>query len=128
MRGRTIVSGLTKYVPIQSMAGRSVVVVCNLKPRNMRGVTSAGMILCASNADHTEVSPISPPEGCEPGESITFAGHTLAPVDAGNRATKAFEKCAEHLFVDENGLATYSGIPFMTSKGPVTSSLKGKIS
>ena len=33
---RTIVSGLVKYVPLEQMQDRSIVVLCNLKPRNMR--------------------------------------------------------------------------------------------
>lgn len=45
---RTIVSGLVQYVPIEEMQGRSVLVLCNLKPAKMRGVESCGMVLCAS--------------------------------------------------------------------------------
>ena len=37
------------------MQGRDVIVLCNLKPRAMRGITSHGMLLCASNEDHSEV-------------------------------------------------------------------------
>jgi aminoacyl tRNA synthase complex-interacting multifunctional protein 1 len=39
---RTIVSGLVKFVPLEEMQGRMVVVIANLKPRNMRGIKSAG--------------------------------------------------------------------------------------
>lgn len=35
------------------MRGRMVLGLCNLPPRAMRGVLSAGMLLCASNDDHT---------------------------------------------------------------------------
>lgn len=45
---RTVVSGLVNYVPIDQMKNRLVVVLCNLKPAKMRGVESAGMVLCAS--------------------------------------------------------------------------------
>lgn len=45
---RQIVSGLVQYVPIEEMKGRNVVVLCNLKPAKMRGIESAGMVLCAS--------------------------------------------------------------------------------
>lgn len=45
---RTVVSGLVKFVPIEQMKDRLVVVLCNLKPAKMRGVESAGMVLCAS--------------------------------------------------------------------------------
>lgn len=52
---RTIVSGLVKYQTVEQLKGRDVIVLCNLKPRAMRGVTSHGMLLCASNEDHTVV-------------------------------------------------------------------------
>lgn len=45
---RTVVSGLAKFVPIEEMLNRSVVVLCNLKPAKMRGVESKGMVLCTS--------------------------------------------------------------------------------
>lgn len=45
---RTIVSGLAKFVPIEEMKGRMVVVLCNLKPAKLKGIMSAGMVLCAS--------------------------------------------------------------------------------
>jgi hypothetical protein len=54
--------------------------------------------------------------------------HKPEPMEAGNRASKAFTKVCDDLFVDSNGVATYQGVPFSTSKGPVTSALKGKIS
>ena len=36
-------------------------VVTNLKPVKMAGLESAGMVLCASNADHTAVEIVRPP-------------------------------------------------------------------
>lgn len=41
---RTVVSGLVKFVPIEEMKDRMVVVMCNLKPAKMRGVTSEAMV------------------------------------------------------------------------------------
>ena len=48
---RTVVSGIAKYYTPEEMVGKRVVLVCNLKPRNMRGIISEGMILCASEGD-----------------------------------------------------------------------------
>lgn len=45
---RTIVSGLVNYVPIEEMQDRMVVILANLKAANLRGVSSHGMVLCAS--------------------------------------------------------------------------------
>ena len=34
---RTIVSGLAKYLPLDELRDRNVIVLCNLKPMKMRG-------------------------------------------------------------------------------------------
>lgn len=52
---RTIVSGLVKYCSVESLLNKNVVVLCNLKPRALKGVTSFGMLLCATNDDHSKV-------------------------------------------------------------------------
>lgn len=118
---RTIVSGLVKFVPLEEMIGRSVVVLCNLKPRTMRGVTSHGMLLCASNEDHTQVDPLAAPEGAPLGELVTFEGHRSAPIDPSNRATKAFDRVANALKTNEDGVAMHEDVPFNTSAGPCIS-------
>jgi len=70
---RTIVSGLAKYVPLDELRGSLVVVLCNLKPRALKGVKSHGMLLAASDEAHTAVEPLRPPEGARPGERVWFA-------------------------------------------------------
>eukprot|EP00004_Rigifila_ramosa_P024928 TRINITY_DN732_c0_g1_i2.p1 TRINITY_DN732_c0_g1~~TRINITY_DN732_c0_g1_i2.p1 ORF type:complete len:567 (+),score=140.90 TRINITY_DN732_c0_g1_i2:44-1702(+) len=52
---RTIVSGLANFIPLEQLQGRLALFVCNLKPAKMRGVESQGMIVAASNAEHTIV-------------------------------------------------------------------------
>lgn len=118
---RTIVSGLVNYVSLDDMIGRNVIVLCNLKPRTMRGVTSYGMLLCASNEDHTKVDPLAAPDGAHLGELVTFEGHRADPIDAGNRATKAFDRIADSLHTDENGIAMFKDVPFNTSAGACVS-------
>jgi len=129
---RTIVSGLVAYCTVEQLLNRNVVVLCNLKPRPLKGITSFGMLLCASTKEGEEKSAVEPllvPEGAKVGELITFAGHKPEPEPAGNRASKAFTKVADDLFVDDGGLATFKGTPFMTSSGAITSSMKkGSIS
>ena len=125
---RTIVSGLVKYCSLESLLNRKVVVLCNLKPRPFKGIMSHGMLLCVSNEDHTKVDPLCPPENCPVGELITFDGYKINPAEPGNKATKAYTKIAEEFFVNENSLASYKNIPFMTSAGPIIASMKGKIS
>ena len=52
---RQIVSGIANFYQPEEMVGKKVVVVSNLKPANIRGVESNGMILCASIKDSLEV-------------------------------------------------------------------------
>ena len=126
---RTIVSGLVQFCSVEQLLNRDVVVLCNLKPRALKGITSFGMLLCASNSDKSQVEPLKPPSGTPVGTLMTFAGHKPEPVEAGNRATKAFDKVADDLYVDDKGQATYKGTPMMTSLGPcISSHLNGKIS
>jgi tRNA-binding EMAP/Myf-like protein len=53
-----------------------VVIIANLKPRNMRGIKSNGMVLCASNEEHSVVEPLAPPEGAAVGERVWFGDVT----------------------------------------------------
>ncbi|KAL3635112.1 hypothetical protein CASFOL_022166 [Castilleja foliolosa] len=69
---RTICSGLVKYIPLHLLQDRNVIVLANLKPRNMRGVKSFGMLMAASDAAHENVELLMPPEGAVPGERVWF--------------------------------------------------------
>lgn len=48
---RQILSGIAKYLSPESLVGRKVPFVTNLKPRSMMGLESNGMILAASDAE-----------------------------------------------------------------------------
>lgn len=52
---RTIVSGLVEYCSAEQLLNSDVVVLCNLKPRALKGITSHGMLLCASNKAEAKV-------------------------------------------------------------------------
>ncbi|KAL9711076.1 G4 quadruplex nucleic acid binding protein [Leucoagaricus gongylophorus] len=93
---RTVVSGLVNYVPIEQMRDRSVVVVCNLKPANMRGVKSFAMVFCATCKDGKEggIELIQPPPGSKPGERVYFEGpefENATPLSQLNPKKKIFE-------------------------------------
>ncbi|MEI8217228.1 MAG: methionine--tRNA ligase [Eubacteriales bacterium] len=51
---RQIVSGVAKYYQPEEMVGKTVIVVANLKPINLRGEESKGMILFADNNERLE--------------------------------------------------------------------------
>ncbi|MBN1557359.1 MAG: methionine--tRNA ligase [Lentisphaerae bacterium] len=48
---RQIVAGIARHYKPEDLAGRTIVVVANLKPATIRGVESRGMLLAASSGD-----------------------------------------------------------------------------
>jgi methionyl-tRNA synthetase len=52
---RQIVSGIAKHYTPESLIGKKVIIVANLKPVKLRGILSEGMILAGSNKDELEV-------------------------------------------------------------------------
>ncbi|KAI8473037.1 MAG: tRNA-binding protein [Monoraphidium minutum] len=119
---RTIVSGLVKYVPLEEMQGRMVIVLANLKARNMRGIKSHGMLLAASNEEHTEVEPLSPPAGAAPGERVWFGASQEQPKPAEPNAVqkkKHWETAQPGFNTDGSCVVTFRGQPMTTSAGPV---------
>lgn len=127
---RTIVSGLVKYCKAENLLNKQVVVLCNLKPRALKGIMSAGMVLCASNEDHTVVEPLEVPTGVANGELVTFSGHrTDTYLEPSNKSVKVFGKIADKFGVTADGLAAFDSIVFDTTQGPITSKLlNGSIS
>ncbi|XP_015371940.1 PREDICTED: aminoacyl tRNA synthase complex-interacting multifunctional protein 1 [Diuraphis noxia] len=117
---RNVVSGLVKFVPLEAMSNRMVVLLCNLKPSKIRGVLSEAMVMCASSPENVEI--LEPPPGSVPGDYINVDGYTRSP----DKVLKVFEEIAQDLKTDENLQATYKGIPWtVADKGAVvTKSLK----
>lgn len=65
---RTICAGIKEFYSQDELIGKKIIVVANLAPRKMRGVESQGMLLAASNDDHTKVELVNPE--CEIGWSV----------------------------------------------------------
>ncbi|KAJ9173909.1 hypothetical protein P3X46_016998 [Hevea brasiliensis] len=122
---RIVCSGLVKYIPLHHLQDRKVVVLANLKPRNMRGVKSSGMLMAASDASHENIELLEPPEGSIPGERIWFG----AEDDQQNQpdpATpnqiqkkKIWESVQPHLKTDYSCLAMLGEHLMRTSAGVV---------
>ncbi|KAG2454786.1 hypothetical protein HYH02_000621 [Chlamydomonas schloesseri] len=120
---RQVISGLRNFVPIEKMQDRVVVVVCNLKPAKMRDVMSYGMVLCASDDAHGTVEPVAVPEGVPLGERLTVEGFTNAPLEEVNPKKKILERLFPDMKTDGAGVPTFKGKPFLTSKGPLSSTV-----
>lgn len=58
---RQVVSGIAKYYAPESLIGKSVILVANLKPVKLKGIESQGMILAASNESSLVVATLDGP-------------------------------------------------------------------
>lgn len=68
---RQIVAGIRGYYEPEQLVGKSIVVVKNLAPRTMRGETSQGMLLAASNEDRSQVILLTPMAEIAPGAKVS---------------------------------------------------------
>lgn len=110
---RSIASGLRAFYSASEVQGRKVLVLANLKERPMAGFKSQGMVLCASNADHTNVRLLEIPDSANVGDRVSFLGFNSEPAQPNQVAKKKIlEKLAPGLRTDENGNAHWNNIPF----------------
>ncbi len=67
---RTICAGIKQFYSHEDLRGKKIIVLTNLKPRKLQGIESCGMLLAASNQDHSKVSLISPDQDMEVGSLV----------------------------------------------------------
>mmetsp|Transcript_17321 Transcript_17321/g.35526 ORF Transcript_17321/g.35526 Transcript_17321/m.35526 type:complete len:129 (-) Transcript_17321:304-690(-) len=119
------------------MLGRRLLVVSNLKAKNLVGFKSHGMVLCAAgpapggegegegeeDGKKEIVEFVEPPEGAPPGEIVTFEG--LPPPEPFSPAQvekkKVFASCLGGMKTNDECVATWNGHAFVTSAGPCKS-------
>lgn len=70
---RTIVSGLVPYMSAEDLIGKTVVIAANLKPKPMRAVESAGMLLAGDDGGKEQVELIDCP-WTAPGTPVLIEG------------------------------------------------------
>ena len=72
---RQICAGIREQYSPEDLIGKSIVIVANLAPRNLRGQVSHGMLLAASNADkgsdNRSVVLMAPMSDIEPGSVVS---------------------------------------------------------
>ncbi len=111
---RQIASGLRQfYSEAAELEGRLVLVLANLKPRKLVGFASNGMVLCASNDEHTEVKLVEPPAGAKVGDRVVFRGFPregLPLTPAQVQKKKVFETLAPGLMTDGKGVCMYKDV------------------
>jgi len=72
---RRIVSGIKDSYSVEQLIGKKIVVVANLKPANIRGIESNGMLLAAE--DETGVHLVLAPEGTKDGAEIKIDDYQI---------------------------------------------------
>ena len=66
---RTVVSGIAAYYEPENIIGQQVTILVNLAPRDIKGITSEGMILMAENVDGS-LAFIAPTKAISNGGSV----------------------------------------------------------
>ena len=121
---RQIASGLRPYFSLEEMQGQRLLVVSNLKAKNLVRFKSHGMVLCAAapieGGGGEKVEFVEPPEGAKIGEVVTFEGlPTPEPWSSAQvEKRKVFAACMEGMKTTEDCSAAWNGHVFMTSAGP----------
>eukprot|EP00526_Cylindrotheca_closterium_P009740 CAMPEP_0113639960 /NCGR_PEP_ID=MMETSP0017_2-20120614/20970_1 /TAXON_ID=2856 /ORGANISM="Cylindrotheca closterium" /LENGTH=432 /DNA_ID=CAMNT_0000551213 /DNA_START=20 /DNA_END=1318 /DNA_ORIENTATION=- /assembly_acc=CAM_ASM_000147 len=120
---RQIASGLRPFYKDEELLNRRVIVLCNLKSRKLVGFPSHGMVMCASNADHTKVECMEPPANAKIGERVEFEGISGDPEPENKVAKKKiFESVAPDLKTNAEGVCVWKGAMSKTSDGPIKAS------
>jgi len=75
------------------------------------------MVYCASNKEHTEVVLLPVPEGSQPGDRVFCEGFE-GPAEASVN-TKRYNRVADKLQTNEDGVPVYEGAVWRTEKGEI---------
>ncbi|KAJ3322781.1 hypothetical protein HDV06_002642 [Boothiomyces sp. JEL0866] len=98
---RTVVSGLVKYMTEADLNGKTVVLLCNLKPAKMRGIESQAMVLCATSQDGNTVECLIPPAGAKPGDKCYFDGYKGVPDEQLKPKQKVWDNLQPNLITNQ---------------------------
>ena len=116
---RVVVSGLVQHYQQADLEGTYCLVVCNMKPRPLMGVTSHGMVLCAEKGDTVRL--IRPPAGAKCGDRVLFGANYDATVAAapppepmpGNKMGEVLS----HLHTNNKGVLCWKEEPALLASG-----------
>jgi tRNA-binding EMAP/Myf-like protein len=107
---RSICAGLRAHLKAEDLMGRKVLVLANLKPAQLRGIESAGMILATDRKDG-KVVPVDP-GAASVGDLARVEGITSSPKSKLSKGE--FDKAPLEI---QAGKVTYGGKPLQTPAG-----------
>ena len=117
---RVIVAGMKPYYSKDELKDRNIVIVANLKPANIRGVKSNGMLLAAE--DGKETCSLLKPGDANPGSEIFIEGIPREP-----KKILEFEDFKKvNMTINEKQEAVYGSKTLMGEKGKIVSDKKIK--
>lgn len=120
---RTVCAGLKKFIPAEELKGRLVVLICNLKPRKLRGIDSEAMCLAgsvASDGEKEKVVPLSVQAETAVGSRISAEGieGESAVAEGKYLSGKNWDKVVARLRVLD-GKACYDGRVLTALNSPI---------
>jgi len=109
----------------------NILVMVNLKPRPLAGFQSNGMVVCASNEEHTVIELLRPLG--QPNERLVLEGHealfTNDKVAIINPKKKILERCLPLFKTDAEGYVIWNGIRVKSGGEYIKSGIiKGNVS
>ncbi|HLP80195.1 MAG TPA: methionine--tRNA ligase [Acidobacteriota bacterium] len=118
---RQIVSGLRDHLKPEEIIGKKIILVSNLKPAQLRGVESQGMLLAGMNADKKLA--LLEVKHSKPGDAVVFEGYSS------NTQEIAYEEFAKLTITVKDKKVIYEGKQLKTTIENVTCDLgSGKVS
>ncbi|CAF1225897.1 unnamed protein product [Rotaria sordida] len=111
---RTVCSGLVKHLQINDLNQKLCIVLCNLKPAKMRGITSEAMVMCASTPDKVEI--LEPSSDCKPGDRIECEGYNCSSPDAQIKKELS-DQILPDMTTNDKGEATFKGVLWKVANG-----------
>jgi methionyl-tRNA synthetase len=115
---KVIVAGMKPHYSKDEMKGKNIIVVTNLKPAQIRGVKSNGMLLAAD--DGKGICSLLNPGDSIPGSEVFIDGIPRQPEKI--LEFEDFKKI--NMMIDDKQKATYNGKSLKTEKGEVISDKK----
>jgi len=112
---RVIVAGMKPYYKIDEIKGKNIIIVSNLKPAKIRGITSKGMLLAAE--DNTGVVSLLNPGNATPGSEVKVEGISKQPEEI--LEFDDFKKI--NMIIGDDLKAVYNGKVLKSEKGDVVS-------
>eukprot|EP00922_Rhytidocystis_sp_ex-Travisia-forbesii_P026117 GHVS01038265.1.p1 GENE.GHVS01038265.1~~GHVS01038265.1.p1 ORF type:complete len:156 (+),score=8.07 GHVS01038265.1:373-840(+) len=117
---RIIASGLRGHIKKEKLESQKVLVLANMKGKNLKGVLSHGKVLRVSKEGNPSIELLLPPADAPVGELVRWEGLTGDPDLVMNTLPlqDPFVGVKDSLRTDKHRIAFFKDHKFITSRGP----------